>query len=760
MTPRALAEASARFPGRFLLGLLLLATVAGYLASRLGFEADYGALLPEDAVETQDLRYINARASGAWYVVIAVEATTTDRTAVEQWASTFAERLTKIENIDHAEARLPTDYLADRSLLFLPSRELERLNDAVEQHIERLSPFFLDLEEEAELPPLEVSALENGAAERAAFSYTADGRYLLVFARPTFPPTEIDKSRALFAAIERSAGQPVRFAGAHFSHLSEDNEIAADLERASLWAALLVALVLLTMTRRVRALAIVLLPVAVSITVTFAFAFVSLGHLNAVTGFLGAILFGIGIDFGAHMFLRYEEERRAGQSAEGAAVTAAVHTGRASLTSAATTTGAFLALTLADFRGFSEFGFIAAAGVVIAYVVTFVAFPALAVVFERRLSRRAAIAVLLMSATACSAVGFESNLDNLRGDTEAVAFEQLIDRSVGGSATPTLMLLDDSAHEDTLRGALAQIGGDVVIERVWSLRDVVPPDQRARMQHIEHLRTLLASEVLDSAAVAQTDEAKKLARLRELAQVETFDSGALPEALRMRFDGGGDTVVLVDAVYDVDSIDAQIAWMRELQQVRDAVAKRGGHVRILSGGAIGGRLFALVVGDGPYVLWATLLAVFTMLLLDFRSLKRTLWVFVPTALALPIVGVAMALLDIKLNIFNALIFPTVVGLGVDSSVHIMHRYRALGPGSIQRVLRHTGWATLTATLTTGLGFASTMGSTHRGLSSLGELALIGIGADALTSLVALPCALLLVERWRTSPQVEPRPDPT
>ena len=49
---------------------------------------------------------------------------------------------------------------------------------------------------------------------------------------------------------------------------------------------------------------------------TFAFAQAAIGHLNVVTGFLVAILIGLGIEYGVHLAMRYWEERRSTRARE------------------------------------------------------------------------------------------------------------------------------------------------------------------------------------------------------------------------------------------------------------------------------------------------------------------------------------------------------------------------------------------------------------------------------------------------------------
>ena len=89
----------------------------------------------------------------------------------------------------------------------------------------------------------------------------------------------------------------------------------------------------------------------------------------------------------------------------------------------------------------------------------------------------------------------------------------------------------------------------------------------------------------------------------------------------------------------------------------------------------------------------------------------------------------------------------IVGIGVASGVHILHRYRQDGEGDIAPVVRHTGLAFFLSAATTMVGFGSVALSSHRGASSLGLLLLLGVGACLVTSTMFLP-AMLAVRKAR------------
>jgi len=98
-----------------------------------------------------------------------------------------------------------------------------------------------------------------------------------------------------------------------------------------------------------------------------------------------------------------------------------------------------------------------------------------------------------------------------------------------------------------------------------------------------------------------------------------------------------------------------------------------------------------------------------------------------------------------------IIIPTIIGIGIDNGVHIYHRYKQEGPGSLRKVLRHTGSAIGISSLTTMVGFSGLIFAFHPGLNAIGELALIGISLTLLAALVILPAVFQLQESRKVKP---------
>jgi predicted RND superfamily exporter protein len=153
-----------------------------------------------------------------------------------------------------------------------------------------------------------------------------------------------------------------------------------------------------------------------------------------------------------------------------------------------------------------------------------------------------------------------------------------------------------------------------------------------------------------------------------------------------------------------------------------------------------------MLDDSALAVILTLTAVTIVLLIDLRSVVDTLLVLTPLLTALIWVMGFMYAFDIRLNLYNMVAFPTIIGMGIDNGVHVFHRYREAGKGSLRLVLRTTGMALFATSLTTMVGFSGLVPAHHPALSSIGVLSLVGLGCCFITSVTLLPALLQLRER--------------
>jgi hypothetical protein len=149
------------------------------------------------------------------------------------------------------------------------------------------------------------------------------------------------------------------------------------------------------------------------------------------------------------------------------------------------------------------------------------------------------------------------------------------------------------------------------------------------------------------------------------------------------------------------------------------------------------------------MLWALIGGVACMalfLVILWRSAWDTLLAFFPLALAAVLTCASLVLLDEPFNFANVIVLPMLVGMSVDSGVHLVHRHRTSAAGDV--LATSTARAVFYSALTTMLSFGSLAFTPHRGIASIGQLLTIGVGLVLVCYVVVLPAVLEWDDRRR------------
>lgn len=136
-----------------------------------------------------------------------------------------------------------------------------------------------------------------------------------------------------------------------------------------------------------------------------------------------------------------------------------------------------------------------------------------------------------------------------------------------------------------------------------------------------------------------------------------------------------------------------------------------------------------------------LIAIFILLLIDFRNLKLVVLTMLPLLFAFGALFGVMGYAGIKVDFINIIAFPLLIGIGVDDAVHISHRYRLEGQGGIARAVAKTGTAVLLTSITTIIAFGSFIPSPMRAMRSTGIVLPVAIGFAFLFSILLHPAML-------------------
>lgn len=235
-------------------------------------------------------------------------------------------------------------------------------------------------------------------------------------------------------------------------------------------------------------------------------------------------------------------------------------------------------------------------------------------------------------------------------------------------------------------------------------------------------------------------------RLQIALEAQPFNREALPEAVRQHWlSDNGIFRVAVYPAENIDSNDALTRFVRAVQQIAP--------------GATGVPVISLEAGEAVvdafiHAFSLALIGVILALLLLLRSVRSMVLVMVPLLLAALFTGASTVLLDVPFNFANVIALPLILGIGIDCSVHMVHRHGYTGEDYENLLHTSTTRAIFYSALTTMAGFGSLIFSQHQGTASMGLLLLAGVILTLVCVLIILPALLHSTEHHKASRQLE------
>ena len=776
----ACIRALVRRPGLSVVLLLAASTALGFWGLGIEIRSDMEDLFPDDTpnvVRAREARRIMKSQSELQVLVGGA-----DRDANRRAASALAARLEARRGlIGSVEYRRDVAFFERNALLFLPLEDVQELHDevsgAVQDAVRRemaVDDFDLDVApsegqgdgaSKTSRIPNEAEIRERYQAEDLSeYFESPDGQVLAIKAYPTFKPADTKRTTELMKAVEhdievvrafhRADGITVTVEGDYTQVTAAVDQIKVDLGRASGAALLIIALVLTLHFRRLRAVLLVLVPLLAGLAVTAAFARISIGYLNLITAFIFAILLGLGIDFAVHAASRIDEEYAAGIPLEQALPRALRRLGRAMVAAAVTTMATFAALTVFDFRGFSQFGLIAAGGVALCLAAVYLIIPPLAASLHRLrarppvhkpdrvgdtkpMSRGLAIAtvVAVVAAVALAASGlgrleFEADLGKLRpkvARTSSELRQKYRDEAETRNASPALIITEGVNETRRVHRHMEKLAHSTeLLDEVVSIITFVPERQDEKLALIAEMKRKIDNKY----GILEPGDQKDADEIRPYLEPSAYTVEDLPDWVLDKFTDSSGTLGRYVLLYVTGSRSRADHVLR----IQDAVGRTeidGRAYHATASWMILGDAYTTVRREGPWAVGFAALVVFLLLAIDLRRLRWIALAFLPLAAGFVLFLGILAWAEIPLNLFNVVVLPTILGIGVDTSIHLVHRLRAGEP--VRRVLRTAGAAAGISSLTTAIGFGSLLVVANEGLRSIGWVAVVGIICCYLTS---------------------------
>jgi predicted RND superfamily exporter protein len=789
----------------------LFAASAWLVATRLPVRADLSYLLPESARSVRDLRTLERRLAIQDAVLVVVRSSdpaVRSRVAEQLAAGARALPPTLVGEVEVDDADTRT-FLREHAHLFVPLAQLEAaraaLQGAIDDAKRDANPLYVDLDDEddaaeaaagtAKLDELLAQRRDALAGLERSGMISPDGTLQIVVVRAAFARTDAQQSEALMAGLDRArrdalalapgADVEVGFCSGAATTVAEHRGLVRGMLLSSLITALLVAAALWWFLRSLRLVATLGATLALGTVASFGLAAFTVGHLNAATAFLGAIIAGNGVNAGILVLGRYGDRRRE-TSAREAMADALSSRLTPTLVASLGAAIAYGGLAATSFRGFADFAVIGGAGMVLCWLATFTVLPVLVLRFApatvpsarggrvgeamiRALRIRRPMLVC-GAAAALAVVGavvawrfvardpFEYDSHHLQSNgreaRELARWRDATDRAFGrgfGGAGQVFVAVDQPGEVAQAVAALRKLDDgarpqDRVIGRVRSILDVMPADQDARVAALRSLSAMLAEVPVED---LEPGLARAIEELRPPATIEAITVDDLPPTIAGRLrerDGRHGLVIGVRPAPELDDWDGRelIRFSEKLREVRLA----DGHPPIVSGGAlIYADVLSTIRRDAPVVLaWVgglLLLMVGALVGLD----RRALAVITATVLGALAMVSACAVLGLRVTFLDFVALPITLGLGVDYTINLVHDRRAARAADpAEAALRGSGSAVFVCSLTTIIGYGSLLVSDNQAIRAFGTASLVGEVCCLATAMIVAPAVLAVGRR--------------
>ena len=530
---------------------------------------------------------------------------------------------------------------------------------------------------------------------------------------------------------------------------------------------------LIILFRRPMQIVLLMATLVMSIVMTFGFTKITLGELNSITAILGGILMGFGIDFGIHFMYRFRDEySHRGDLYESLRQTV-LHTGLSSLISVATSAVSLFVLVLARFKGFSHFGLIAGAGMFIIAIMMYTFLPAAILLLNRYWPRFTkslvvnyrkiddadhrnkpypfasailAASLVLTVGLAYFATRIEFDYDSrtsVTGDTQALVLQDEIEKRFGRKGLPSVVYTDTLEETKKIYDELSNKERYPYVQQVVSIFSLAPPMERQLktrkiLDQIQERMTEIPADLMTGENREIFDHVK-----RSLA-AQPFTLKDVPEDLLKQFrpvpeSGEKGYFTLIIPKGSVTDSKLTVEFTKQV----GAIAIDGkrfyatGHMILMA------NLAMIVIRDGKIFPTLAAALILVILLISYRDPRALVFAMTPLLGAMVWMLGFMHLFHWKINYANIVVFPVVLGYGISSGIFIFNRY--LETHSVMFALRHTGAAVAGSCITTVIGWASLFFSWHKGLTSMGSLAVFGVSAALLVALTVMPSLMQYTE---------------
>lgn len=770
--------------------LLGLTALSVWASAHVSLSGDLTALFPNDREGAALAQFVRAFGGSDLGVVLieAADAETAERAVSEAGAALNA---AGVNTLNGAPSPRPTDPTA--AWKFAGPRARARLESILspEKMQERLretrallmAPGSASLSDIVALDPLRLSQIpwEEGeelaagihSDERGSFSAN-DGKARLLVIADSGAAFDGKKALDFVSLIEGALGQvrahfpstTLSFTGGQAIAVATEKMVRRDLIASGILSTLLSAALFVLLFRRARALFAVLPPLLLGTLWTTAIAALLYPKLSAIAVAFTAVVVGVGVDTGVHVYGALLNARREGLSPGESKMRARQETWKPTLTAALVAGVAFASLLLSDVEAMRQLGALCGAGEILTAVAIVLITPEIGARLEtgnrpaergwntawvdrlRAPKVRPAVGIVLgvLIAIGVSVMPRASDaIVALRPNSLAPI--QTYDRIYslfGGSPGQWIVMSEGATEEEAMRASdeiaeWLEIRKGVAFD---SLSHFLPASktQRERLNardalnlgsRVLSLRSALAAEGFAPEAFAPAYDAFTHPAL-EVAPLAVAERSPLQWLHRRH----------IARPQPSPSIALSTVFVRpphdpaEREKLLSDLHAFAPNAVVTGYSRLEDSLRRALTRDLPRIGLVTLIVVSIALRRILKSGSQTILALFSLLFTLALVFIAMHLFHVRLHIYNALVLPVLLGITLDEVLFLLHAARE--EETISEAVRKEGPLIATTAFTTAAGFGALLVSQFDGLRDLAVVGAAGSIAGLISAFVVIP----------------------
>ncbi|HOJ49903.1 MAG TPA: MMPL family transporter [Spirochaetota bacterium] len=730
---------------------------------------------------------------------------------LKKFADEISKELEKEKDfIKYVEYKFRTNYIKDHILYFIDIPDLVDIKDRIKKKIdyerrkkilsssifveEPVSLDFSDIQKKYEKTTKVIKITKKTdffekANETYEYYINDDGDRLLLLIKPSKESTDVgfaeqlvDKAREIAQKIKKNYPEElfIDYTGRYVKKIEDAKIINRDLKIITPLAFFLIMLSVLIYFKRLRSILVVGIPLASGLVWATGVVKLTIGYFNIVTGFLIGILSGLGVNFAVNLFSRYVEERNRGKDILEALKTTFETTFMSNLTATTTTAAAFLTLTISGFKGFSQFGVTAGLGMLLMLLGILFAFSAIVIISDKinpmkqqklfknvdlhknkRIKGYKIIVGFGLIFTFISFIGifkvhFNADFYKLAAEnTIGKKLEKKAEELIKMSLWPVTIYTKNWETMKELSNYINELKDEykiTTLDKIDSLANYEPENQEEKRKVMLEIKDLLRDSVLNK---LKGEEKNKVERLREMVDADFVRLSNVPYEIKRQFEGNVPGYFLFyypKSNLSMSKISTIKMFVKDLNLIKEKFKDK--EIIIASDAIMFDDVLTLINKEAPYIITLVILSLLILLWLDFKSIKEVLTSLFPlTCGILWIFGWAY-IFNLEFNYFNVVMFPVIMGIGIDYGVHLLHRYKEEGKHNILFILRTTGIAIAIGGITDIFGFGTLLFAKYKGLATMGQIAIAGITSCLSAGTLFLSSLLELRKDFNKSKTIE------